>query len=94
MLNFGYLVYLIAVRPLEMPNANLMEIFNEGMILMTNYHLFLFHFFDEDPVSAYNVGFSCIGVMMIMIFVNVVVVLVKTIRDLYFFIRRIVLRCK
>ncbi len=93
-LNFSYLIYLISVKPLEEPSANHMEIFNEGMILGVNYHLFLFHFFAEDPDSAYNVGWSCIGITLIMMLVNVVIVLVKTFKDIRFAIKKLIYRIR
>ena len=64
------------------------------MILGVNYHLFLFHFFAEDPVSAYNAGWSCIAVTMTMILVNVGVVLVKTFKDLKLAVRKLMFRLR
>ena len=94
LLNFAYLIYLISVRPLEIPGANNLEIFNESMILGVNYHLFLFHFFTDDPVSAYNVGWSCIGITLIMMLVNIIVVLVKTFIDVKFALKKLIFRLR
>ncbi len=94
LLNFTYLIYLVAVNPMEEPSANHMEIFNEAMILGVNYHLFLFHFFADDPDSAYNVGWSCIGITMIMMLVNVVIVIVKTFKDVKLAIKKLIYRIR
>ncbi len=48
-MNFLYLTFLVGVRPMKDRRANNVEIFNESMILIMNYHLFLFHFFEDDP---------------------------------------------
>lgn len=93
-LNFCYLVYMMVVKPLEDPSANHMEIFNESMILVVNYHLFLFHFFNDDPTSAYTVGWSCILIMITMMLVNVVVVLAKSFKGIRLFIKRIIMRLR
>ncbi len=71
-----------------------MEIFNEGMILAMNYHLFLFHFFAEDPDSAYNVGWSCIGITLLMMLVNIVIVLAKTFLDVRFATKKLIYRIR
>lgn len=60
---------------------NNLEIFNEGMILIINYHMFLYHFFDEDPLSSYYVGWSCIGITSLMMVVNVFIMIGFTIRN-------------
>ncbi len=64
------------------------------MILGINYHLFLFQSFADDPDASYNVGWSCIAITMIMMLVNVVIVIVKTFKDVKFAIKKLIYRIR
>ncbi len=63
------------------------------MILIVNYHLFLFHYFAEDPLAAYNVGWSCIGIMTLLMLVNAIVVTVMIIKGVIRFMRILCRKC-
>jgi hypothetical protein len=43
------IVYLLAVKPFDMPILNRMEVFNECCIMIAAYHLFTFTDFVDDP---------------------------------------------
>ncbi len=79
---------MVGVRPLIDRTANNIEIFNESMILIMNYHLFLFHFFEDDPMNSYFTGWLCIGVTGFLMIANVIMVLISVVIKLRFTMRK------
>jgi hypothetical protein len=64
------IIYLLMVKPFDLPILNKMEIFNECCIIGASYHLFAFTEFVGDPELQYNIGWSIIGVTLLNIAVN------------------------
>jgi hypothetical protein len=64
------LIFFIAVKPLNQPFLNRIEIFNELCLLITSYFLFLFTDFVPDIKTRYMLGWAFIGISLFNIAVN------------------------
>ncbi len=62
------------------------------MILLVNYHLFVFHYYEQEPVPAYNIGWCCIALISFMIAINIFLVLAHILRNLKLTLRRALYR--
>lgn len=83
------MMYLIGVKPFENPKINYIEIFNESVVLIVSYHLFLFtDYIDGDELSTY-VGYSIIGATLLTIAVNMVVMLLESLGKFKFICKKI-----
>ena len=76
------LIFDILVKPFEDPVLNHMVIFNELCILAVSYHLIVFTPFVDNIDVQYNAGWSVIAITVLNILVNMVVMLVFTIKML------------
>ena len=65
------MVYLIDVKPFESLPQNLLEIFNELMILLIGYHMILVTGFNIPNYHRTVVGYSAMFYICLLIFVNV-----------------------
>ena len=54
----------------------------------------MFQFFADDPKIVYSVGWSCIGITLIMMLVNITVMLVKTYRTLRLTFKRLIFKLR
>ena len=76
------IVYIISVKPFDIPLLNYTEIFNECCIMSAAYHLFAFTDFLGEPNMQYDVGWSLIGVTLLNIIVNMCIMIWGTFRKL------------
>jgi hypothetical protein len=60
-----------------------LEFFNEAIILLCCYHTFCFTDFVDDPIIRYNVGFSLIVLTSINVGVNIIVMMLETLKKLF-----------
>jgi hypothetical protein len=67
------LMYIVAVRPMDLMRGNLIEIFNEATILTCGYHLFLMTDFIENTSLKWNAGWAIITVTIFNLVVNLAV---------------------
>ncbi len=74
-LTFMNVIYLLRVRPFKQGNKSL--IFNESCLLLAFYHLILLTNYVDDIQVRNNVGWSLIATVMLMIFVNLLVIVIK-----------------
>jgi hypothetical protein len=70
-------------RPFETRTQNAMELYNECMILMCCYHLFIFTDFVRDPHPTFDVGLSYVLLTAKLVFVNVCNIVFTIGRGLY-----------
>ena len=73
--------------PYKDPIVNRLELFNEAMIVINTYFLFLYTDFVPSPEDRYTMGWANIGLLSIMVLPNLAFILIKSIRDLYHFLR-------
>jgi hypothetical protein len=69
------ILYILAVKPFDLPLLNYTEIFNECCIITATYHLFAFTDFLDDPHMQYEVGWSLIGVTLFNLSVNMLIMM-------------------
>ena len=60
-------------------NRTKLEIFNESMIMVIQYHLLVFSKFNLDNTSKYQMGYSYVGVIGVTLVVNILNALIKSI---------------
>ena len=71
--NFGIIfqiIYLILGQPFQDPALTKLELFNEFTLLASLYHIFFFTNYFDDAEMKFNIGWSCIIVIMINVSVN------------------------
>ncbi|TNV73814.1 hypothetical protein FGO68_gene12683 [Halteria grandinella] len=93
----GIFIYIAHVRPFDTNLLNDLEIFNEVSILFATYHLFLFtDYADGDVDLQYLAGWSMVGLSAFNISINMLVMVVVTVKKGYAgirqFIRKIMLK--
>ena len=76
-----YIIWYAGVRPHIWNSRYRMEIFNESMIMLFNYHMILFTDFCFDNKVQYLVGGSFQACILIIVFVNVSMLLTKSIES-------------
>jgi hypothetical protein len=74
-------MYLINVRPFISSLLNIMEIFNEGCLLLASYHVYLFTDYSPDPVFRYKVGWSLIVLTLVNMLLNLVIMIGQTFKS-------------
>lgn len=65
-----YIISYSGSQPHNTTRRNVLESFNEFMIMVSCYHLVCFSKFNLDIESQFTMGYSYIGVIMIVVFVN------------------------
>ena len=73
-----YLIWYGSISPYISRRATIVETFNEFMFLCFTYHLFIFSKWTE-PVERLPYGYTYLGCMVIMLFVNIVNVVINTV---------------
>ena len=81
-------MYLLGYKPYEKSLQNNNEIFNELCILLTNYHLFAFTDFVEDPELQFLLGWSVIGILFFNIFINFGIMMKESLKMLILKIKK------
>jgi hypothetical protein len=84
------ILYILAVKPFDLPLLNYTEIFNECSIISAAYHLFAFTDFLDDPHMQYEVGWSLIGVTLFNLSVNMLIMMWGTyhkLRRIYYYLK-------
>ena len=70
-----YISYIIYFRPFTQKDLNIIDIFNESIVLMMTYHFLLFTDYLDDDVLARKVGYSVVGLLTLNISVNTLLLL-------------------
>ena len=83
------LLFFLAVKPLNQPFLNNMEIFNECCLLVSSYFLFLFTDFVPDVKTRYQIGWAFIGLSIANIGVNWLCMLYKVYQAVKLIVRRL-----
>ena len=78
--NLFTLSYLLTVRPFATKFQNYLEIFNETCVLATTYFILLFSDLIADIKIRYNLGWVMIGIVVFNILVNMVIMLIQTVK--------------
>jgi len=65
-----YIIYVGWVQPHEEALYNFLEIFNESLLLVLGYHLFIFTPFVGDVSAQYTMGWSSIAIIVLIIGTN------------------------
>ena len=68
MMSSLYFIYYAENKPHSMLQRNRMEIFNESMIMLMNYHMVCFSKFNLSPDNQFSMGYSfviCIGLLIV-----------------------------
>jgi hypothetical protein len=79
----GLLVYLLIVRPYEIPADNRIEIMNEFFILIFLYLTFILAVFELKPQVRSTLGFLMIGVVFLCIAINFLIFLKNMLAQLW-----------
>ena len=79
------IMYQGMVRPYDLKMQNRLEMFNEVMIMLNCYFLFLFSEFLPDPEVRYQMGWVNIGMLSIMILVNTTIIIFNKCKSMYKF---------
>ena len=69
MSSFAIIIY-CSVRPHSSRSKRRIEVFNEMMLLIASYHLFIFSGFAHDQEAQFLVGFSFTAIIILTLFVN------------------------
>jgi hypothetical protein len=77
------------VKPFELPMLNYLEILNEISILIATYHLFLFTDYADSPDLQYLAGWSMIAISTFNIVINMIVMLVISLRKIIFIFKKL-----
>jgi hypothetical protein len=70
-------MFYINLGPHEDKNRVRVEIFNEIMIIVMNYHMLTFTDFNLDAMGQYKMGYSFILIILVVITINILVMLDK-----------------
>jgi hypothetical protein len=81
--SMGLLVYLLIVRPYEIPADNRIEIMNEFFILIFLYLTFILAVFELKPQVRSTLGFLMIGVVFLCIAINFLIFLKNMLAQLW-----------
>lgn len=92
--SFLMIIYLSTVKPFESRFLNRLEIFNECIVLIASYHLFIFTKFTSDPNTQYQVGWSFIGFALICIASNMLILLAGGFMNVKRHLMRLIRRIK
>jgi hypothetical protein len=65
-------------NPFTEKNAMRLEYFNESMVMLSAYNLFVFSDFVKSPQARYTVGYALISIASFTIAVNMVVLVMTT----------------
>ena len=79
-------ILILGAKPFEDPFTNGMEVFDEVIVLLTGYHIFIFAAYDLNPKIRMKLGWSLIAHIGILITANIL-------RFLTGMLRAIRLRC-
>jgi hypothetical protein len=85
------LSFTVHVRPTTTGNLEMLEIFNEGLVLLCAYYIFLFTDYITDPVMRYQFGWGYIGLLgfgLIFNFMNLVISSLSDCKKMFLSIRR------
>ena len=93
-LTLGQLLYIIIVKPFEIPKLNFLEGFNEFVILVCTYHLFFFMDGNIDSSTKYLAGWSLDLLIIAMFLINSVIVLSEFFRKCRLILRLLCLKAK
>jgi len=83
------ITYNLKVQPFKEPIHNYLEVFNEICIAFCGFHLIAFTDFVDDSRTKYNAGWSMILLTLTNIFVNLVVIVIFTVRLLKFLYKKL-----
>ena len=72
-----YILFYMNNRPHWDSKRGQVEIFNELMILVSSYHLICFSDFNLHAAAQFNMGYSFVAVIFIVVFVNIILVVFK-----------------
>jgi hypothetical protein len=76
-----YVMYYAGTKPhAEKERVNI-EIFNEIMIMMINYHMVCFSEFNLDLMAQFNMGYSFVVCILVVVFGNIMVLAIKQIKS-------------
>jgi hypothetical protein len=64
------IIYVIKYRPYDSNFYNWMEIWNETILLMLDYHLFFIINESEKPLLVYHIGWSFVAFFLTMVLIN------------------------
>ena len=92
--SFLMIIYLAKVKPFESRLLNRVEIFNECIVLIASYHLFMFTKFTSDPDTQYQVGWSMIGFALLCIASNMFILVAVGLINLKSHVMRLIWRIK
>ena len=70
LLTLSMLIYMLHVRPFEDNSLNRQELFNEILVLLANYILYLNTEFVDDLGTIYAIGWTTIGIILFNLVVN------------------------
>jgi hypothetical protein len=73
------LIYYAGSMPHIEKSRCYIEIFNEIMIMIINYHMVSFSEFNLDVDMQFNMGYSLIGFIFLVVFVNIMNMVIKQI---------------
>ena len=75
-------MYYASQRSHEHPHRVKLEIFNEWMILVISYHLFMFSEFNLSIEGKFYAGFSYNVCLLIVVFINLAIALIKMVSNM------------
>ena len=71
----GYMIYIVSVRPFNLRALNMLELFNEAVILACLYHMLIFtEALSDDKEMLYSVGWSIDIVLVIHFVLNTCII--------------------
>lgn len=78
-----YTIQYAFIRPHEKPSRQHLEIFHEIILMFINYHLFLMTQFNKEDKAIVYVGFSFIGLVVVVFVVNIIILFYQSISLFY-----------
>jgi hypothetical protein len=87
----GFIAYIASVRPFESKALNILELFNEFVILICLYHMMVFTgvLVDEKDL-LYSVGWSMDVVLVIQFILNIFIIAYQFLQTLWAILRRFI----
>ena len=89
--SLGFISYIASVRPYESNALNVLELFNELVVLACLYHMLTFTGIQgEEKDLLYSVGWSMDVVLVIQFFLNIMIIAYQFVQTLWAMLRRFV----
>lgn len=82
LLNLIFLMYIGIIKPLERRFQNRLELFNEWLNMMATYNFFVFTDFVDSKETQYNVGWTNIAFVTVLILVNMAIIFANTLGEI------------